>query len=88
MFVTGSALHSAVVSRAFVPGLLQRALDSLHPRVTLRCSLWFVCSVPRALGFVLLEKHLISQFFQEIIPDVEQSLQTCLNVGIVLGLPE
>lgn len=88
MFVAGSALHSAVISGDSVPGLLQGALNPLHPRVTLRCSLWFVCSVPRALGFVLEEKHLISQFFQEIIPDVEESPQTCLNVGIVLGLPE
>lgn len=36
--------------------------------------------------FLLEEKHLISQFFQEIIPDAEQSLQTCLNVGFLLGL--
>lgn len=71
-----------------MPGLLQRALDSLHPRVTLRCRSWFVCGVPQAVCFLLEEKHLISRFFQEIIPDVEQSPQTCLNVGFVLGLPE
>lgn len=86
--MAGSALHSAVISGAFVPGLLQGALNPLPPRVTLRCSLWFVCSVPRALGFVLEEELLISQFFQDMIPDVEQPPQTCLNVGIVLGLPE
>lgn len=71
-----------------MPGLLQGALDSLHPRVTLKCSLWLVCTVPRALGFVLEEEHLISHFFQKIIPDVEQSPQTCLKVDVVLGLPE
>lgn len=46
MFVVGSALRSAVLTKAFVPGLLQRALDSLHSRLTfkmqvvvcLRCS--------------------------------------------------
>lgn len=42
----------------------------------------FVVSLPRALGFVLEEEHLISQFFQEIIPDVEQSPQTCLKVDL------
>ena len=88
MFVVGLALLSAVVTKAFVPGLLQCALDSLHPRVTLTCKLWFVCGVPQAVCFILEEKHLIFQFFQEIIPDVEQSPQTCLNVGFVLGLSE
>lgn len=73
MFVVRSAPLSAAVTKAFVPGLLQHPLDSLHPRVTLRCRLWFVCGVPQAMCFLLEEKHLISQFFQEIIPDMEQS---------------
>lgn len=75
MFVVGLVLLSAVVTEAFVPGLLHRALDSLHLRVTLRCRLWFVCSIPQAVCFMLEEKHLISEFFQEIIPDVESSLR-------------
>jgi len=88
MFVVGSAPLSAVVTEASVPGLLQCALDSLHPRVTLTCRLWFGCGVPQALCFLLEEKHHISWFFQEVIPDVQQSPQACLNVGFVLGLPE
>lgn len=35
---------------------------------------------------MLEEKHLISHLCREIIPDVDQSLQTCLNAGCVLGL--
>lgn len=82
----GSALCCGY--QGFCGWFLQRAFDSLHPRVALTCRLWFVCGFPQAVCFLLEEKYLISQFFQEIIPHVEQSLQTCLNVGFVLGRPE
>lgn len=82
--VAGSALPCTVVTKAAVPSLLE--LQTLFTQRLLEgadCG-WFV---------VFLEQCVLCwrkepQFFQEIIPDVEQAPQTCLNVGFVLGHPE